>query len=460
MLIFPRVPEVFDGMALSAATLNSYHRGLQYLLARTREPELVSRATSTWSSTTATDFTTIWTLYGPLEATDLYINAWFRAPWYAQLQYYGDDDGWHTVWSDDDVSDYHLDTTLDLSAETHLTIGNIYTWRWQLKTSSGNAAYGAIWRTAVQKTLTGWTAPTTFANAATSGEDDFNDLRDDILALRDWLPDYGHLQGSSAAGHYVDVSLWHTFFAGCQQWVDGQGLYLSAEFKGWVANGDQEFTWGVDIAEPTRSGDYWVTSTIYSRDITWAEIQAGSGEYVRFETTLNPGDLSGYTPGEYYKIFMWVYLGGSAEAGNDIWCRQPIVSRGAPAISGSWPTLTDWAHGDDDAGETRLNLISDALALLYPGGDQELRSELPMTNGTHGAILHARPWLVYMVTTGQSPTLRYGADYLSSYSLPSTEVDEIVSFDLSQIAQLPLGSRYLLDNITLAMEAEAPYAEA
>lgn len=460
MLAFPRIPEVVDGMALSATTLNSYHRGLRYLLSVGHAPALAARTTNTWSSTTATSAYTIWGMYAPQVGATLYANIWFKGTWYAQIRYYGDDSAYHTVWSGDGGSDWQLDDEIDLSSETELTEGNIYQWIVQIWTTAGNTASAAIWAMNLRKTLTGWAAVPTFTNAASSDADEFNVIRTDLNALQEWFPTYNSMQVSSGPVHYVDTSLWHTWWAGAMRWKAGQGLYCSAEFKAWLGNGDQEFTWGIDLHLPTRDGDDWSKSTAYSRDITNAEIAAGGGQYVRFETTIPAATFAALSEGTYYKISYWVYLGGSGEDGNDVYCQRPICARdpaSAPAVS--WPTLTDWSHGDADAGATRLNAISTALGELYTGGDEALFPELPMYAGNYGAILHAKPWLVYRISAGASPTVRYGADYLSTYSLPSSIADSFVSFDLGAIRQLLWGSRYLLSGVNWAIEADVAYAE-
>ena len=457
--LFPRIPVVENGMVLSATTLNAYHRGLRYLLGQAHMSRMYQTASNVWSSTTSTTYVSLFSGYVPLVGRTLYYNLWIKGTWDYAIQYYGDDSAWHTVVMDSGSGDEHHEDTVDLSGEGQLTDGVIYPWRVVLKTTAGNTGYVAVWALTIQPAISGWVAPTVFADAATSGEDDFNNLRTDLYALRDWQPGYGHLQTGTAAAHYVDTSLWHTFWKGTQRWKEGQSVYCSIEAKGWQGNGRKYVTWGVDLVYPVRDGDYWSVLNVYSHNITSDELATGAGQYVRFDTTIDTAEFGALVAGTVYGLAFWVYLGGSAEDGNDIWVRRPIAHRVAdPDASAGWPTLTDWAHGDTDVGETRLNAMSTALGELYTGGGEHVLPEVPVHGGALGAMIHAKRWLVYYITTGASPNIRYGANNEGSYDLPTDVKDEYVSFDLTAISGLTPGALYILSGVTYAAEADEPYA--
>ena len=450
-------------MVLSATTLNAYHRGLRFLLGQAHMPAMYQTATSVWHEVgIAEGMHTIWSGNAPLIGWTLYYNFWVKDwDWSWQVGVTGDDAAWHTLASGSGSGDAHPVGTVDLSGSAaFLTEGKIYTWA--VKLDSTHASYnssGAVWALTIQPAISGWVAPTVFADAATSGEDDFNNLRTDLYALRDWQPEYGHLQTGTTGVVYADTSLWHTFWKGSQRWKEGQSVYCSIEAKGWQGNGRRYVTWGVDLVYPVRDGDYWDTLNVYSKNITYDELATGAGQYVRFDTTIDTATFGALVAGTVYALSFWVYLGSSAEDGNDIWVRRPIAPRVAdPGAAAGWPTLTDWEHGDTDVGETRLNAISTGLGELYTGGGEHVLPELPATGGTLGAMIHAKRWLVYYITSGATPNIRYGANNEGSYDLPTDVEDEYVSFDLTAISGLTPGALYILSGVTYAAEADEPYA--
>ncbi|MEN6546068.1 MAG: hypothetical protein ABFE07_08515, partial [Armatimonadia bacterium] len=93
------------------------------------------------------------------------------------------------------------------------------------------------------------------------------------------------------------------------------------------------------------------------------------------------------------------------------------------------------------------------LTALAPGGSEALWPEMPVTSGGAGALVHMRPWLIYF--SSGSVTLHYGVGYGLDYSLPQGSGRQ--SFDLSQVAQLTYGSRYLIEGTSWAAEADEAY---
>ena len=462
LVTFPRIPEVENGMVLSATTLNSYHRALRYLLGQAHEPRMYQTATNVWTTAIVdVGWVSIWTGYAPLVGLTLYYNVWAKGPSFLSVQYYGDDSAWHAAATGSSGPDYHYEGTASLAAAPSLTLGKVYTWRVLMHSTAGNTCYGSVWAVTIRpSSVAGWTAPTVFAEAATSDEADFNDLRTDLYALRDWRTGYNHSCPGVVGAHYVDVSLWHTFWRGTQRWKAGQDVYVSIEAKGYQNNGRKYVTWGVDLVYPVRSGDYWSVLNVYSKNMTQAEINAGNGQYVRFDATILSATFGALTEGTYYGLAFWVYLGGAAEAGNDVYVQRPFARRVAdPDPAAGWPSLTDWSHGDADVGETRLNAISTGLTELYTGGGEDLFPELPATGGGSAALTHAEPWLVYQIVAGAEPVIRFGANNEGRYDLPRDVSCEYVSFDLTAVPQLTPGALYIVAGVTYAIEAEGPYSE-
>ena len=460
---FPRVPEVENGMVLSAATLNSYHRGLRYLLGQAHEPRLYQTATDVWHEVgIAEGMHTIYSGNAPLIGWTLYYNFWVKDwDWSWQVGVTGDDAAWHTLASGSGSGDAHPVGTVDLSGSAaFLTEGKIYTWA--VKLDSTHASYnssGAVWALTIRpSSVAGWAAPPAIVNAAVSDEADLNGFRTDLYALRDWLTGYNHGLTGTTGSHYVDVSQWHTFWRGTQRWKAGQSVYVSIQAKGYQNNGRKYCDWGVDLVYPTRSGAYWSTLNVYTKSMTQAELNAGGGQYVRFDATIPSATFGALTEGTYYGLVFWVYLGGSAENGNDIWVQRPIAKRvAATAPAAGWPTLTEWAHGQQSAGATRLNAISTALTALNTGGVENLFPEVPATGGT-GAMVHAKPWLVYYLAAGAEPVIRFGANNEERYDLPRDVTGQYVSFDLSAVRQLTPGALYILTGVQYAIEADGAYS--
>ncbi len=188
---FPRIPEVADGQVVGETYLMLLGRATDHLLGESHAAVAAPHATATLSRQEAT--------YGDVGGGATYylyhasdtLAYWFIAgntsagkTWYIHLDYYGDDDAWHTVgaWSGTDSPSTQVGT-LDLSAETQITVGKIYQWRWQAKTS--DATYYTTLQVrflAARTAVSGWTAPPTFA-AATSDYADCNILRADLNAL-------------------------------------------------------------------------------------------------------------------------------------------------------------------------------------------------------------------------------------------------------------------------------------
>jgi hypothetical protein len=376
--------------------------------------------------------------------------------WDVQVQFYGDDAAWHTVYSNSGAPDVHLESSVSLASQTQLTDGKLYTWRVQVRSTAGSAGSAAVWALTIRPSaVSGWVTPPTFTAGAVSSASDMNTLRTDLYALHEWLPAYNHLQtGVAPKGTGLGTTgQWLTFWRGSLRWRQGQSLHCGAEFRGYLNVGTQDCTWGVDLNYSTRSGEYWQVLNVLSRTITKAELDSGGGEFVRFEATIPAATFGALTAGTYYALSYWMYLGGSGNDGNSITGRRPVCAR-VPAVApfGGWPTLAEWEHGHW-ASPDRLNAISTGLTALAPGGSEALWPEMPVTGGGAGVLVHMRPWLVYF--SSGSVTLHYGVGYGLDYSLPQGSGRQ--SFDLSQVTQLTYGSRYLIEGTSWAAEADEAY---
>jgi hypothetical protein len=224
------------------------------------------------------------------------------------------------------------------------------------------------------------------------------------------------------------------------------GLYAGLEAHMNLSTGGvHHYHWKVD-AETTLGGS---VTLFTSAALT-------TSDWTRYEEHITPATIAAAgigTPGDYYRIWLSLWI---ETAGDNVYGRRYSVNRepvAAPA--GDWPTLTEWAHGDADVGAARLNAICDGLDSANTGLEIAYH-EIPIQGGAKHVGVHILPWLIYNPTVGVAPTVRYGAHYAGSYSLPSGTGH--VSFDLRGISGLTIGSRYLLEGCNYAIEKDSAYA--
>lgn len=450
---FPAVPSVVAGQVLSAATLNSYHEGLRYLLGISKGSESLQTATTNWRSLGSTEGTIWGDAYGPLVGWTLYYNLWFKGSWSWKIQVYGNDSTWHDVTSGSGSGDGHPEGTVSLSGlSAYLTLGVVYAFRVRASGSGG----GAVWALRVRPALTGWVTPPTFASGVTSSANALNTLRGDLVALDNWLPGYSSGVTGTAGAGYGDVNLWHTFWRGSFRWKPHMGVYCSMEAKGYVPWGSQ-FTWGVELNLPERSGEYWTSVNLYTVDIT-AAMMGDQSQYQRYEVTLDYTKFPAMTTGTYYTLTYWVRF---TTVGTSINVRRPIAHRVAQvAPEAGWPTLTEWAEGDYVTHD-RLNAISAGLNNLNAGGANALWPEVSMSASEPTAFVHTKPWLVVRATPGTTITVYYPGEigsYTESFTVQAEPEGVFTSIYLDRYAELTYSTRYLVQGATWAAEADEAYA--
>ena len=459
---FPRIPQLVDGMALSAETLNSYHRGLQFLLGRAREARIAHQTSHAGMTTTSTSDTVMRSGYAPTVGTTLRLKIGFRTLtggtwWNGTIQVYTT--AWQTVWSGFGNADTWTMTpeTVSLSGVSGLEQGKICQWRILLRASGTAGEVGVkIWNWAIAATATGWTTPPTFT-AGLSSAAQLNIIRTDLNALRAWDPGYSHLLSTPRTGTYVDADLWHTFTGMSLRWKTGQQNRFSVELGGYVAdNADHTrqnwVQWGVNRSEEGGGQEALFEQTLWREDF-------GAGEYTRF--TATPSETG--TSGKYYQYNFWVRIHNETTpppSYNTVKARMAQVQRILPPEpSASWPTLVDWVHGDTDVGPTNLNKLRTALLALYTGGVEDLMPEIPIEGGGELVGVHSRPWLVYKAPVGKSVMLYYGPDPVESYGLPEcTKTNRWQSFYLNGLKKMTPGSRYTVEGVDYAVEADEGYA--
>jgi len=378
--------------------------------------------------------------------------------WYIHLDYYGDDDAWHTVgaWSGT-ASPSAQSGTLDLSGETQITVGKIYQWRWQGKTS--DASYYTtlqVTMLATRAAISGWTAPPTIS-AGGSSHASLNTYRDDLMALNALLP-ATNVVGINDPGkehiHTQDVWAAYTRFAYRYR---PNGLTIGL----WgMIGGAQTWYWRVLFADSASN-----EATIY----TSGEIGA-SGDYVyqsidldlttgAVATALSAAGIT-LTLGNGYLVTIEAKRTSSDQT---LYLRRALCVRTTDgAAGGSWANNKLWAHLNQDVGPTQLNKVRTDLLELYTGGAEELWSD------SHAAAyvadedrpcsgVHRMRYLNYRCAAGRTPTLLYGAGFAEEYGLPTGA--GWLGFDLSSVG-LPAGAAYYVVDVEAAFEADGIYGEA
>ena len=460
---FPNIPEVEAGQALGATYLNSLARGCEHLLGISHASYGLPHATAELTRTSV-DYGTMatsWMLH-----TGDYVFCWFYAgeshgaqTWYVKLQYFGDDDDWHTAyeWSGTDGFPEARADTLNLSAEAQITIGKIYQWRWQGK-MSGSGSYVSL---QVMLLMTcsppsGWVAPPLLA-AGASDPDGLNAYRTDLLVLNAFVPPTNTLSYCETTKvHTHTMDEWHAFTRYAYRYRPN-GLY--AAIWGDIAAGG----WGWRVRFADLAGN---VATVFDED----DLPSGTGDYQlrTADIDLTAGDAAAnlaaagitLSMGLGYQVTIEAKRQSATQALN---LKQGMMLRTSSGVAGgSWANNKLWAHKDTDVGPTQLNKVRTDLLELYTGGAEELWGDshaAPYVAGEERPVagVHRLRYLMYYCATGETPSLLYGQDFAEEYGLTAGE--DWLYFDLASI-ELPLGGSYYVKNVACAFEADGVYGEA
>lgn len=458
---FPNIPELESGQILGATYLNALARGCEHLLGISHASYALPYATavlqryeSSWGN-----MATYWMLH----TADTVAYGFFAGntsagkTWYIHLDYYGDDDAWHTVgaWSGT-ASPSAQSGTLDLSAETQITVGKIYQWRWQGKTSDARY-YTTLQVTmlATRPAISGWAAPPTLS-AGASSHASLNTYRADLLALNALLPPTNALS-------YCEDGKKHTHTQG--NWVAWTRFAYRYRPSGltvglWANMLASTWNWRVRFADAAGN-----EATVYSSPNVAA---VGDWKYEAADIDLTSGAAATalaaagitLTLGAGYLVTIEAKRNSDDHALNIRRALCVRTSNGTPG--GAWANNKLWAHKDRDVGPTQLNKVRTDLLELYTGGAEELWSD------SHAAAyvadaerpcsgVHRMRYLNYRCAAGRTPTLLYGAGFAEEYGLPTGA--GWLGFDLSSVG-LPAGAAYYVVDVEAAFEADGIYGEA
>lgn len=457
---FPNIPELESGQILGATYLNALARGCEHLLGISHAAYALPYATAVLQRYESTygDMAT----YYMYHASDLVGYAFIGGntsagkTWYIHLDYYGDDHAWHTVgsWSGTDSPSVQSGA-LDLSAEANITIGNIYKWRWQGKTSN-KTYYTTLQVTTLctRPTLTGWVAPPTIS-AGASSHASLNTYRDDLVALNAQMVSPTNVVSMGVEGkkHTHTEGDWVAYTRYAYRYRPNGltvGLFgkIGGGHWGWRVKfadsaGNEATIYSVSDIDPTPEYTYQSANL----DLTTGAVAAA----------LAAAGIT-LTFGRGYLITIEAKRQSDDHA---LYLQHPLclrTSNGAPG--GSWADNKLWAHLDTDVGPTQLNKVRTDLLELYTGGTEELWGENHACyyedgSSPSGAVVHLKRYLVYRwPTDGDTPRILYGANFAEEYSLPSG--DGWLSFDLAGLG-IPWGGAYIVSNPGGAFEMDEPY---
>lgn len=459
---FPTIPELANGMAVSAATLNYGHTaGLRYLLGESHAPYALMPVhyqvdiyrddeTTAWEGWLY--HTSLSVVYGLQVCQD---SAGKTAYW--RIQALGSDGNWRTMASGSNTSSTYVWTTGTINIANvggndysafHAT-GDVYRWRVQVWTSDETYhTKVGVWVLACRKAVTGWVAPHDFG-AETSDAAHFNDLRTDLLALRDVLPPVNPLGiNGNPASRYITTGGETTVVDGCYRYRP-ESLYTGARIK---CPTNSKWRWQVDIYDTAGN-----TDRVYqSADIVGTGDEALDTKLIDVSAAVSNVTL---TVGDYYRVRVSVerrIATGTLEIGT---CFAMRYSSGAPAAG--WPALNAWAHGDTDLGPTELDKLSTAALMLYTGSEA-LWGETGCVHFTAigGATTrytgpHRKRYLLYRPATGSAPEIAYGDDWDEAQTLSTDALDN--GWQWQDLAQYPIpwGGVYLVSGVEGAMEADS-----
>ena len=451
MIPFPTIPAVADGQALSAVTLNAYPRACRWLLARSHEPYL---ANGVFGYLAYDDWSVVyqaWALhYADTLYYDMHIATWYGGTWHVVVQYYGEDETWHTVVDLYTSVDGRKTGTVDLSSESYIEAGKLHFWRVIAlsEAGAGNPVVVSVRRLAIRNALTIASWPT-FANAATSDADDFNELRTNLTAIRDYLP----------PAEALACMLGQTTVGGGSWGQVGRTRYIRYR--------PESLTVGVQVLAWNNPWQWRVVITDESDVSTTVYTSGNIGQYTNWAAFETTADISAYASvGDYLRISVQLYC-----ASGEVYGRRPYAFRLSDQVpDGIWPTLPTWEHGNANIGASRLTAVRDAAWHTY-AGDEALWSEVGFAYRDHLGLwgapvhmgLHKRRWLAYLPRDGETPMLRYGTTFArdETVSLPSEEGWQ--SYDLSGVSHLAPGQPYLVEGCLCAFESddvlEASHAE-
>lgn len=451
---FPNIPEVESGQMLGATYLNSLAQGCEYLLGISHASHALPHATAiseryenTWGDMAAfqmyhaghTVFYVFWA--GSTSA---------GKTWHIRLQYYSAS-AWHTAGEWSGTEEWVLKTgTLDLSA-SGLSIGTIYSWKFQGETDTTNYyTQLQVWLLSTRPTISGWTSPPTIS-AGASSPTPLNTWRSNLAILNSQMVSRTNvvacgregIEQNHTAGTWQEYERWAYRYRPNGLTVGVQGKMLVATWDWRVRFTDTANQSAIIYTSPhiTTTDDY----VYYSADIDLTSGDAAAA-LAAAGITLAFGSV--------YSVSIETKRNSDDHA---IYLRYPVCVRISDGIAGgSWTNNKLWAHKDRDVGPTQLNKIRTDMLELYNGAEQLWGESYACYDwgSLPGAVIHLKRYLIYEVYGDNNPGILYGSNFSREYGLLKEAGWQ--SFDLSTVG-VPWGGVYIVTNPAHAFEMDEAY---
>lgn len=309
---YPTLSDVADGQVLGAEQLKSYNAALEHLYAESHAPFPLGGAMLNRDTDHAgTAPTYPWTGYTRHAGAALQYcfeigeNDGGGGSYHAAIQYYGDDQQYHTAATISGVGSATVSGVVDISGAT-LTPGEVTLWRVGVygDDSDYNVSYMHWWLGEYNTVGTAtWATPHVFSASAIlpSQPADFNDWHTDLDLLNDVIPDMQWLTSNTVLQNNSDND-WHAVFRGVYPYRPDQ-LYLALCGR---LTGGYTWQWRADLEDTSAH-----TATIYTSGTI-----AGTGANDTQSTTvdLSTGTAAGsaiaagtitLTLGSYYRVTLY-----------------------------------------------------------------------------------------------------------------------------------------------------------
>ena len=307
---YPTLSDVATGQVLGAEQLKSYNAALEHLYAESHAPfPLGGAMLNRDTDHNGTAPTYPWTGYTRHAGNALQYcfeigeNDGGGGSYHAIIQYYGDDQQYHTATTISGTGSATVSGVLDISGAT-LTPGEVTLWRVGVYGDDDdyNVSYMHWWLGEYNTVGTAtWAAPQAFTSGGTSSATHFNNWHTDLDLLNDVIPDMQWLTSNTVLQEHNDND-WHAVFRGVYPYRPDQ-LYLALCGR---LTGGYTWQWRADMEDTSAH-----TATIYTSGTI-----AGTGANDTQTTTVDlaTGTAAGsalaagtitLTLGSYYRVTLY-----------------------------------------------------------------------------------------------------------------------------------------------------------
>jgi len=468
---FPAIPDVADGMILSAGQMNAYKSGVEWLLGEAHAPIALWQFGSggPWNGSTSqtTDQPVWWghMYHGGDTLHFIYGASAYNGACVFKLIYIGDDGNPHdaTPTYDGAYTSWQEVTITGIDHLPYMTKGKVYEWRVQchVKDAGTNASAGVtLFHLSEHKTLTNWVTPPSFVTGPSSAAQ-LNTLKQDILALYSYLSPTNPLMVNDPRAGTGSWIPWGTYIFRYRP----HGLSVAARAS-------------------CATGHHWQARVMVSTDRShWAQVWTSNMvTAISNDPAVVWGDAIDFTTGDAAAalaeqgivlhlgdyLFVQLQLNSPDSGGVRMW--QQVITRWSSQVPASgWAGAHLFSQGETTVTPSNLTKYTNDVKAFYTGGVEELWSENmgfcafrdPSTWGVMPQSYsgrHRKRWLCYLASATSPATLHCGTGFTKTTSLPSPTSGDWAwqCYDLEQVSTLFPGGAYYVENVDGAFECDIP----